>query len=53
MLGIALQDAVAASLLAVSGQRLVLDQGAAPGPELDLLLDGQRWALEPIEPTFD
>merc|ERR1711937_607474 len=40
MLGIALQDALAASLLAESGKRLVLDQSAAPALELDILLDG-------------
>ena len=46
MLGIAVQDALAASLLAVSGAQLVLDQAAAPVPELDVLLDGQRWAFD-------
>ena len=46
MLGMAVQDALASSLLAASGHRLVLDQSAAPAPELDLLLDGQRWAFE-------
>ena len=38
--------AIAASLLAVSGARLVLDQSAAPIPELDAVLDGQRWAAD-------
>ena len=53
MLGIALQDALAASLLAESGKRLVLDQSAAPAPELDILLDGQRWAFEEPIAAFD
>ena len=44
------EDTIAASLLAASGAQLVLDQAAAPPPELDLLLDGQRWAFE--EPAF-
>lgn len=47
MLGIAVQDAIAASLLAVSGKQLVLDQSAAPIPELNVVLDGQRCAAEP------
>ena len=46
MLGIVVQDAIAASLLAVSGAQLVLDQSAAPIPELDAVLDGQRWAAD-------
>ena len=46
MLGIGVQDAIAASLLAVSGAQLVLDQSAAPIPELDAVLDGQRWAAD-------
>ena len=46
--------ALAASLLAPSGPGLVLDQRAAPVPELDSLLDGQRWAFEPADlPSFD
>ena len=53
MLGIAVQDALAASLLAASGRQLVLDQSAAPVPELDHLLDGQRWALEEPASAFD
>ena len=46
MLGVAVQDAFSASLLAAAGPPLVLDQGAAPAPELDALLDGQQWAGE-------
>ena len=46
MIGIAVQDALAASLLAPAGRRLVLAPSAAFVPELDLLLDGQRWAFE-------
>ena len=46
MVGIAVQDALAASLLAPAGRRLVLDQSAALAPELDALLDGQRWAFD-------
>ena len=54
LLGVAVQDAIAASLLAPSGSQLVLDQSAAPVPELDTLLDGQRWAFEHSEPfAFD
>ena len=49
MLSVAVQDALAASLLATSGRRLVLDQSAAPEPPVDVLLDGQRWALD-IDP---
>ena len=45
MLGVAVQDVIASSLLAKSGVQLVLDQGASPVPELDAILDGQRWAL--------
>ena len=44
LLGCAVQNAVAGSLLARTGKRLVLDEGAADAPPLDLLLDGQRWA---------
>ena len=33
-------------ILAVSGERLVIDQKADATPELDLLLVGQGWALE-------
>ena len=54
MLGVAVQDAIAASLLAPSGSQLVLDQSAAPVPELDAILDGQRWAFEHSDlPAFD
>ena len=54
MLGVAVQDAIAASLLQVSGAQLVLDQSAAPIPEVDLVLDGQRWAFEHSDPpAFD
>ena len=42
----AIQDALAASILAPSGRRLVLDAGADGAPDLDRLLDGQRWAGE-------
>ena len=44
LLGVAAQDALAASLLAPYGKRLVLDDRSAPEPELADLLDGQRWA---------
>jgi len=47
---VAVQDAIAASLLAPSGSQLVLDQSAAPVPELDAVLDGQRWAFEHSDP---
>ena len=56
MLGAAVQDATAASLLVASGKQLVLDQSAAPVPELDNVLDGQRWAFEHSDldrPFFD
>ena len=46
MLGVAVQDAMAASLLADSGRSLVSGDTAAVAPDLDLVLDGQRWALE-------
>ena len=45
----AVQDACAASVLAASGRKLVLDQQAAEELELSGLLDGQRWAAEPEE----
>ena len=48
MLGMAVQDAVAASLLAPQGKKLVLDTHAAWVPDLDALLDGQRWATEDV-----
>ena len=44
LIGVAAQVALAASLLARSGKQLVLDVPAAWAPELDSLLDGQRWA---------
>ena len=46
MIGVAVQNALAASLLAPYGPGIVLDQPSAPAPELDALLDGQRWAFE-------
>ena len=50
MLGVSVQNAIAASLLAHSGSRLVLDQSGAPIPELDSVLDGQRWASDCFDP---
>ena len=38
---VAAQNALAASILAAPGPRLVLDGAAAPEPDVDLLLDGQ------------
>ena len=46
MISIAVQDAIRASLLAPFGVRLVLEPSAAFVPELDSLLDGQRWAFD-------
>ena len=46
MLGIAVQNAIAASLLAPTGRRLVLDQSGAPTPDISTVLDGQRWAVD-------
>ena len=46
MVGVAVQDAIAASLLAPAGRSLVLDQSAAPAPSLDALLEGQYWAVD-------
>ena len=46
MVAVAVQDAVAASLLAPSGKKLVIDNSADAVPELDGLLDSQRWAME-------
>ncbi len=40
-----MQDAIAASLLAVSGAQLVVDQSSAPIPELDAE-PGPRWATD-------
>ena len=53
MLGVAVQNAVAASLLAANGRRLVLDMNADATPKLDLLLDGQRWAIDGAQLAFD
>ena len=44
MLGLAVQGALAASLLARSGRNLVLDSPAAFAPDLEEVLDAQRWA---------
>lgn len=52
MIGVAVQNSLAASLLAPNGPGLVLDQPAAPASELDLLMDGQRWAFEPADLPF-
>ena len=46
MVSVAVQDAIAASLLAPACRALVLDQSAAPAPTLDKLLDSQRWAID-------
>ena len=46
MINIAVQDAMRASLLVSFGVRLVLEPSAAFVPELDSLLDGQRWAFD-------
>ena len=46
MLGVATQDALAASLLATNGRNLVIDDSATGAPELDRVLDCQRWAIE-------
>ena len=50
MLAVSLQDSFAASILAAGGPGLVLDGSADFEPELDLLLDAQRWdaAMEHI-----
>ena len=45
-LGVAVQSAVAASVLADTGKQLVLGETSAGAPELDALLDGQRWAAD-------
>ena len=37
---------MAASLLAANRRKLVMDTPAAEGPDLDALLDGQRWSAE-------
>lgn len=44
ILGVAVQDGSAASILAPSGRKKLLDTGAAEVPNLNALLDGQRWA---------
>ena len=46
MISIVVQDAIRASLLVPFGVQLVLEPSAAPVPELDSLLDGQRWAFD-------
>jgi len=53
MVSVAVQDAIAASLLAPAGRALVLDQSAAPAPALGKLLDGQRWAVDFGADAFD
>ena len=53
MLGVVVQYALAVSLLTHSGKKLLLDQSAAPAPELDHLLDGQRWAFEEPAIAFE
>ena len=50
LVGAASQNALAASLLAPCGKKLILDDAAGFEPELDSLLDAQRWAGEaPLE----
>ena len=44
VLRVAVQDAIAASLLAHTGKKLVLNNGDVDTPTLDEVLDGQRWA---------
>ena len=46
MLGVSVQDAYAASLLAECEKGLVLGDTAAGAPSLNEVLDGQRWTLE-------
>ena len=43
MLAVSVQDTSAASILAAGGSGLVLDGSADNEPELELLLDAQRW----------
>ena len=50
LLGVAAQDALAASLLNPLGKKLVLDDRNPTEPELADLLDGQRWASEHSAP---
>ena len=52
MLGVAVQDAIAASLLAPSGSQLVLDQSTAPAPELDILLVSGGSSLSSVAGKF-
>ena len=50
LVGATSQNALAASLLAPCGKKLILDDAAGFEPELDSLLDAQRWAGEaPLE----
>ena len=51
--GVAVQNALAASLLAAPCPGLVLDQSGAPVPELDHLLHGQRWSFGEPAPSFN
>ena len=44
--GMAVQGAVAASVLTPEGKKLVLDEKGTDTPELSDLLDAQRWALD-------
>ena len=44
LLGVAVQNAVAASVLAPGGKGLVLDDKGVDTPDLSELLDGQRWS---------
>ena len=48
-LGVAVHNALAASLLAHSGKKLVLDSSSSTAPDLAEVLDGQRWAAEDTE----
>ena len=49
LLGMAAQDALAASLLNPLGRKLVVDDRNPTKPELADLLDGQRWAEDSEE----
>ena len=49
IVAVAVQDVVAASLLAPPGKRLVIDSGADAMPELD----SKRRAMETDGPAFD
>ncbi len=46
LLGMAIQGALAASLLARIGKGFVLDAPVAWAPDVDVLLDAQRWVAE-------